>query len=475
MKSNYKYLLKNVGILAVGNFTSKLLSFFLIPLYTAVLTTAEYGSYDLLNTTIGLVVPIFTLNVLEGIFRFALDKENDKSDLVKIGLKHYALSFLPLFLLALISFCFNLSPNFNRYLVFFVLMYSFNALSGILSSIAKGLKKLRVIAIAGAISSAIMIVLNLLFLLVFKWGLNGYFIANIAGSAVQCLYIMFAISIWKYIKITAEKNESAKTLEKSVLNYSKPLIANSVSWWINNVSDRYVVILFCGIAVNGIYSIAYKLPTFLNVIVSIFNQAWGLSAINEFDDKDKNHFFSKTYAIYNCLIVLISSAMIVTNKMIARLLYANDFYAAWQYVPFLLIAFMFGALSGYIGGIFAAVKRSKIYAKSTVAGAIVNIVLNIVLVLWLGAMGAAIATTISYIVVWVIRLYHMRKFIAMEIDFRCHISVYLIMLIQALLMLIINSTVYMYLVEFLLFGMIVFLLRKDIVMLYFSIFSKVRR
>ena len=74
MMANYKYLIKNIGILVLGNFTTKLLSFFLIPLYTASLTTTEYGSFDLINTTIGLIIPIFTFNILEGIFRYSLDR-----------------------------------------------------------------------------------------------------------------------------------------------------------------------------------------------------------------------------------------------------------------------------------------------------------------------------------------------------------------------------------------------------------------
>ena len=128
-----------------------------------------------------------------------------------------------------------------------------------------------------------------------------------------------------------------------------------------------------------------------------------MSAIKDFNQNDENGFFSKTYSIYNCLMALICSLMIVFDKIISKILFANDFYIAWKYVPFLLIAFFFGALSGYLGGIFAAVKRSDIYAKSTIIGAIMNVLLNFLLVYKIGALGAAIATTISYFVVWKIR------------------------------------------------------------------------
>ena len=463
MMANYKYLIKNIGILVLGNFTTKLLSFFLIPLYTASLTTTEYGSFDLINTTIGLIIPIFTFNILEGIFRYSLDKEVNKVNLINIGFKYFFISFIPLLILIFINYIFNLIPVFNEYLWYFLLMYFSMALSGILTSIAKGFEKLSAIAVSGVISSIVVIASNIYFLLIVKWGLDGYFVASILGTSSQCIYIIIDVKIWKYIKKSKNNFDKQKILEKKVLNYSKPLIANSVSWWINNVSDRYIVTYFCGFAINGIYSIAYKIPTFLNLIVSIFNQAWNLSAIKDFNQNDENGFFSKTYSIYNCLMALICSLMIVFDKIISKILFANDFYIAWKYVPFLLIAFFFGALSGYLGGIFAAVKRSDIYAKSTIIGAIMNVLLNFLLVYKIGALGAAIATTISYFVVWKIRFDEIKKFIHIKINIRRDLVIYLILLIQAILLLIINNNFHLYILEIICLFIISVLLRKDII------------
>lgn len=460
--ANYKYLIKNIGILVLGNFTTKLLSFFLIPLYTAALTTTEYGSFDLINTTIGLIIPIFTFNILEGIFRYSLDKEVNKANLIYIGFKYFFISFIPLLILIFVNYIFNLITIFNEYLWYFLLMYFSMALSGILTSIAKGFEKLSTIAVSGVISSIIVIASNIYFLLIVKWGLDGYFIASILGTLSQCIYIIIDVKIWKYIKKSKNNFDKQKILEKKVVNYSKPLIANSVSWWINNVSDRYIVTYFCGFAINGIYSIAYKIPTFLNLIVSIFNQAWNLSAIKDFNQNDENGFFSKTYSIYNCLMVLICSSMIVFDKVISKILFANDFYIAWKYVPFLLIAFFFGALSGYLGGIFAAVKRSDIYAKSTIIGAITNLLLNFLLVYKIGALGAAIATTISYFIVWKIRFDEIQKFIQIKINLRRDLVTYLILLIQAILLLIINNNFLLYILEIVCLFIISVLLGKDI-------------
>ena len=81
----YKYLLKNIGLLTLSSFTTKLLSFFLVPLYTNVLSTTEYGTYDMFNTTIGVLLPILTLNIQESVMRFSLDDKLDENSILSIG------------------------------------------------------------------------------------------------------------------------------------------------------------------------------------------------------------------------------------------------------------------------------------------------------------------------------------------------------------------------------------------------------
>lgn len=84
--------------------------------------------------------------------------------------------------------------------------------------------------------------------------------------------------------------------------------------------------------------------------------------------------------------VMVCSAIIVSDKFLAKFLYSKNFYSAWQYVPWLTIAIVFGSLSGYIGGFFSAVKDSRQYAQSTIIGAVTNIVLNIFFTPLIGAM-----------------------------------------------------------------------------------------
>ncbi|BCP58065.1 hypothetical protein SUT007_15230 [Streptococcus parasuis] len=462
--NRYRYLLRNVGLLTLSSFATKILSFFLVPLYTSLLTTSEYGTYDLFNTTIGVLLPIITLNIQESVLRFSIDSKFSRKSIVTISTRYLLYSNLLVIAFLTINGLLGLSPLVNEYALFFFLMYLSQSLSGILTMYVRGIDNIKELSISSVLASALTIVLNVVFLAVFNWGLSGYFLANIIGIILQCIYLIYKVEVLNSIRLR-EKFEVEKA---AMINYSRPLIANSIAWWVNNASDRYIVILFYGLAENGIYSVASKIPSILNIFQTIFNQAWTLSAVRDFDPEDRDNFFSNTYRVYNCLMVVICSVIIASDKILAKFLYANDFYVAWQYVPWLTIAILFGAISGYIGGFFAAVKDSKIFATSTVFGAITNIILNFCLVPYIGTLGAAIATAISYFEVWAFRYWHSQKYIKLKINlFRDCIS-YSILILQSLVLLFLKQENLLYTVEFGLLLIIVILYGNDILLLLTS-------
>lgn len=350
-------------------------------------------------------------------------------------------------------------------------MFSTQSLSSVLISYIRGIDRIFDLSISSAVSSALTIGLNILFLVILKLGLVGYFLATIIGPAVQCCYLALRASVHR--NICFGENYNAERME--MLAYSIPLIANAIAWWINSVSDRYVVILFYGLAANGIYSIASKIPQILNVFQSIFNQAWVLSAVKEFDADDKSGFFSNTYKAYNCLLVIICSFVIFVDKSLAKILYAKEFYTAWQYVPWLTIAIVFGALSGYLGGFFSAVKKSKAYAKSTLIGAGSNIILNFLFTPIIGPLGAAIATTVSYAIVFAMRFVQSRRTIRIKVNVIRDTISYILMVVQSVALLLIrDNDILLDIVLCSIFLIIVIIYVKDI-KLILGVISKKRK
>lgn len=421
-----RYLAKNMFFLTVGQFGTKLLGFFLVPLYTSVLTSAEYGTYDLYSVTVSLLIPILTLNIADSMTVFLLDKDSPREGIVSVSLKYYARSVLLFAALVCANRILGLFPLLNTYPAFLLLMFALGNLSQLLLNFARGFDRIKDVAVSGVLCSAVMIALNIVFLIPLRMGLAGYYLAFIGGALAQSAYLCVSLKIFRFIRIGRQEEK----LKKDMLAYSCPMMLNSVSWWVNSVSDRYVVTWLCGIVQNGIYSVAYKIPSILNMFQGIFSQAWTLSAVQDFDRDDRGGFFSKMYGLYNACMTCLCSLLIACARPMARLLYANDFYAAWHFVPFLLVASVFGALSGYLGGIFAAVKDSKSFAASTVAGAALNIVLTVALVWLMGTIGAAIATAAAYILVWAMRMRRAKRIMRLNVAIAKDCAAYALLVVQ---------------------------------------------
>lgn len=160
-----------------------------------------------------------------------------------------------------------------------------------------------------------------------------------------------------------------------------------------------------------------------------------LSAVKEFDKDDKDGFFRKIFSIYNFVLVIVCSLIICFDKLLAQYLYANDFYSAWRFVPFLTISIIFGSLSGYAGSIFAALKHSEYFAKCSGAGAIANICMNLVMVPMWGALGAAVATAISYWIVYVVSMYCLNRSMNVKLNIARDNVAYFLLMIQSFILL----------------------------------------
>ena len=401
--NKYKYLIKNTGILTLSQFSSKILVFFLVPLYTSVLSTAEYGLYDVVATTISLLYPILSANIATAVLRYLMDKTYDRSKIAFVGLKFTCIGAFVgsgIFILARFVGAFQVLEGFEWIIC---LLYTFTLLDQYLIQYSKGIEKLKEMGIAGVLGTFSTIAFNIVFLLVINIGLKGFFLASLLGQVMPVIYLSFSVNPFKTLPSRLYSEDDILQLQKEMLRYSLPLIVSTIAWWVNSAADRYAVTWLIGASANGLLSVAYKIPTILNTIQSIFTQSWQISAIKEYSNEDSNSFFSTIFTITNAVLCISASGIIILTKPLAHFLFSNDFYYAWQYVPLLLIASVINGGSGIIGPILSAKKDSKSIAVAGTVGAIVNIGLNIILVLAIGIQGATIATVISSIVIYFIR------------------------------------------------------------------------
>ncbi len=406
----YKRLLSNTAILGAGTFTSKVLVFLLMPLYTAYLTTEQFGTADVLMQTANLLMPLAALGICDGLFRFALDSAGERRKQVfSTALLVIAVGVIPL---SLVIQLFRLVDIYNGY-VWLVLLYVCMAnLHSVCANYIRACGKTAAFAIQGIANTILTITLNVIFLVVLDMGVLGY----VLSVAVSDLVITVGIFIFcrLYKDISFKRGE--KGLLGAMLKFSIPYIPTTLMWTITSACDRFVVTGFCGADANGLYAAAYKLPTIISIAGGVFIEAWQFSTVSDAKPEERSKFFEMVHKNYMGIMFIGTSALVALSKIFTMLLLNEAYYSSWKYVPVLGMAMLFSAFSAFMGSIYFLEKRSMRSFVTAGIGAAVNVVLNFVLIIPLGAMGAAIATVISYLAVYVIRVFDTKKYLPFKLS-----------------------------------------------------------
>lgn len=421
-KGRYRYLAGNIALFSVSNFVSKILVFLLVPLYTNVLTTYEYGIADVMQVTLLLLVPALTLNIGEAALRFGIENADKRGKILRIGISYVLRADAVTVGLCIVAFAFA-DTTVRWYILLFAILFIANSCYEFLVLYFQGCEAVPVVVIGSVSCTAITIVANIYFLLVAKIGLSGYIYSQIIAFALAGAIMLLC---GRRVGIRADKADDDE-LRDQMLSYSVPLIAYSTGSWVNNAADRYIVLALCGAAVNGVYGVAYKIPAILMVFQRIFAQAWQMSATKSYKDDKSAEFFTNMYKTYNCVMVIGCAVLILAVNPIASFLYRKDFYEAWIFVPPLLISVIFGALTGFLGSICLAYKDSKSMGIATSIGAVANVAMNLAFIPHFGAMGAAVATAISYAIMCAFAYRFVRRYVFIENNILVDILAYLIL------------------------------------------------
>ena len=419
-ESRKKYLLKNTLIFSLGNFGSKFITFFLVPLYTNILTTKKYGTVDLMSVLTTVLVPIISLNISESVMRFSIDEENNRQDILNIGI------IITIFSIVLSLFCvpvFNMFSVTSQYSILLSLYIMSFTCSTIFMCYIRGIEKLFDYAVISIIQTIFIALLNILFLLRFKMGIKGYILAYTISYFISTILCVFRGNI--YFK-NNEFRINQKLL-KLMINYSILLIPNALMWWIMNSLDRVMISAMIGIEETGIYAISYKIPSILIAVTNVFNQAWMFSAIKEKNSSDRNVYKNKIFYSLETFVITIALILLIILKPLLSFYVGKSFYGAWRYVPPLLLGTVLLTLATFLSNEYTANKDSCGFLKSSFIGAIVNLMLNFILIDKYRSLGAAIATCLSYFTVFIFRVYDTKKYIL--IDYRSKKNILNIMML----------------------------------------------
>lgn len=402
--SREKQLLKNTAILMVAKISTQIVSFLLLPLYTAILTTAEYGEVDVYTSLSMIIIPIVTLQLEQGMFRFMVTAKSrrEMTNHITTGL---ALSLLGILVASLVYIVINVFLH-QKYALLLYLYYLSLALATIMYQIVRGFGKNGVYGLGSFIATALALVLNVAFVAGLRIGVSGMLWSSIIANFVAALYMMAAVRLPRYIR----RKGWNKVCAAELLRYSVPLVFNQVSSWAINYSNRLIILAYMGMAANGIFSLASKFSNLLSTFFNVFNIAWTENVVKAMLDKDhaaySRRIITLTLQIYLCVITAIINLLPLVFGIFINAAYAD----AYNYIPLLLIAMFFSGMAAMLGSVYIAHKKTKAVGGSTFIAGAVNVIIHLALIKWSGLYAASIATLLSFLVLFIYRYIDMRKF-----------------------------------------------------------------
>jgi O-antigen/teichoic acid export membrane protein len=408
--SKGRELVKNILILALGKGSTQLLSFLLLPVYTAFLSPSDYGSVDLTITYLTLLLPIITIQLEMASFRFLVDARDDearKKQIISSTLRTISIILTVCVAAFLLLNTFVQIPYAGLILVNACAM----VFSNLFLQFARGVGENKKYTVACIATGVATILATILFVIYAHMGAEGMLLAIALANIVCGLYLFFSLKIYNYIN-----SRRHKSLRKKMIKYSFPLVPGGVSWWVMDVSDRTIISVFLGVAANGVYAISNKYAAIFTSIFFIFFMSWTESASVHINDTDRDKFFSQTSNATIRLFGSLGAMLIASIPFLFPLLIDERYSQAFLYIPLLVVAACFNALGGLHGAIYIAKRKTQQIAKTTVAAAVVNIILNLVLIKFLGLYAAAISTMISYMTMAIYRHYDVKKYVNIQYE-----------------------------------------------------------
>lgn len=409
--SRGKELTKNTLIITIGRISTQFVSFLLLPVYTALLTKEEYGIVDLIMTLVQLLIPVVSLMVDQGAFRYLLDCNTDEEKKI-ISSAFFALTgtcTVSTFLYGIIGIFVN-----NNYMIWLLLILIATAYSNLFLQVSRGLKRTTDYALGSFVCSASTIILNVICIAALHQGAAGMLIATFIGNCVCSLFLFFKLGIIKYVSIAGFDRQ----VSINELRYSIPMVPNQLSIWVMNSSDRLIVTFILGVSANGILAVSHKFPAIYLTLFNIFLLAWHETGAIHYFDEDRDTFFTDT------LKKILSIFSTLCLGIIALLPIAFDWFVNSSYeeayfnIPIYLVASLFNVVVGLLGVVYVATKRTGEIAKTTMLAAVINIVVHLILIKVMGLYAASVSTFVGYGITMIYRIYDSKKYLKIKYDIK---------------------------------------------------------
>ena len=417
--------IKDIGVYAIGNIGSKIITFLMVPLYTYfVHDTSDFGYYDLCLTVCLLLLPFVTLQLRDGSFRFLLDCDDEtQRKRIVTFVSSTMLTTMSLSILVAIVISLIAPVQHIGYVVGLLIAMS---LQEVYSQVFRGLGNNRAFVAVGMLAALGIGVFSIIFVAVLGWGIKGIFLANIIA---RILALVLVESRVRLITRNTQWSINFREVGRDIVRYTLPLLPGSLCWWLTGSSDRLFITHFLenGFAVNGVYAVAIRFTGIINTLAIIFYQAWQETAILQYNSPDRNRFFSKMFNTYIFLLAIIFMGYVFMLKVNYGWLVADEYSESLNYIyPLGLSALIFAIVAFFDMG-YQCAKDTKRTLPAIVLAAVVNVILNFALIKPLGIDVVITTLLVTYMVLVIYRWFDMKRYFTLKFDRRTIIPIIVIL------------------------------------------------
>lgn len=396
-KQNNRALLTGTITYAIGSFGTKFLNFLIVPFYTYYIAPGDLGDYDLLVTTVSLLSPLLTMKISDAAYRWIIKSRENEVPYISAT---YKLLLRNCLLTAVLLFTINFFiPIWNCY--YFIAILLGDRILECLQKLLRGLKNQKLFAMSGVFHTAVLVGTNVIKVCVMRQGVTA-----LLQSSVISIYatILLILLLEKRLR-NVDFKPDYRSHQKEMLRYSAPLVPSALSWWVISASNRYIIRWFLGSAANGIYSVAYKFPSVLQTVFTMFNNAWTDMALAELGKgKQSEEYTKQTFERLYKISFGMAFVLIPLTKLVMNLILNERYKEAAIYIGFLYLGTVFQGFSSFSSIGYLQRKKTGGAAKTSLYGAIVNLVVDLLGVKYLGLFAATVSTFLGFFVMWIVRM-----------------------------------------------------------------------
>ncbi len=391
---------RHSAVYGLGGVLAKAMGFFMLPFYTHYLNPSDYGVLEILDLSMSLFGMFLNMGITAALLRSytAATSPHEKRSAVSTAFLFVVVTGVSTFALG-VGFVRPLSTMIfgadvpSKYLLLSFSSFVLGYLANLPRTYLRAMEASGSFVVVETIGLFLMLTLNVYFIAVLKIGLAGILWSSLIVNGLQAV----TLSVWMVRKVGIQ---FSGTLLRSMVSFGLPLVFSNLAMFALNFSDRFFLQRLRSVDDVGLYAVGYKFAFMISyLLVQPFYAMWQSRMYTIHTQPNHREIFRQIFTLYSLLLVYAGLALSVFSPEIVHVMVGPQFASTYKIIPIIALAYVFYGVGYYVQlGMFLTNKTHLIGVVSSVA-AVLNLILNYVLVVHYGTLGAAWATLLSFLLI----------------------------------------------------------------------------